>query len=59
MEQPIQVYVPSIAPSSLIQYQGSRVKALTGKLIAGALKQQHLNVITLDSNNKAVDEQKN
>jgi glucose/arabinose dehydrogenase len=58
MEQPVQIYVPSIAPSSLIQYQGSRIPSLTGKLVAGALKQRHLNVITLNSNNEAIDEEK-
>ncbi|EEF78657.1 PQQ-dependent sugar dehydrogenase [Methylophaga thiooxydans] len=58
MEQPVQMYDPSIAPSSLIQYQGTLFKEWHGKLLAGALKLQHLNIITLDDQNQAIDEQR-
>ena len=56
MEQPIKVYVPSIAPSSLIQYQGELFEGWQGNLVSGALKLQHLNRIQLDENNNVVAE---
>jgi glucose/arabinose dehydrogenase len=56
MEQPVQVYVPSIAPSSLIQYRGELFKGWQGNLLSGALVLQHLNRIELDNNNAAVNE---
>lgn len=49
MEQPIKYYVPSIAPSSLTMYQN--------KLYAGALKLQHVNVLTLDNSGATVIEE--
>ena len=52
---PTKVYVPSIAPGSLILYRGKTYPKLTGKLLAGALKLTHINVVTLD-NNQAIDE---
>ena len=56
MEQPIKVYVPSIAPSSLIQYNGNAFPDWQGSLLVGALKSQHLNQIILNHDNKAIDE---
>lgn len=56
MQQPVKVYIPSIAPSSLIQYQGDAHPSWQGKLLAGALKLQHLNIVTLDQNQQAVQE---
>lgn len=58
MDQPVKVYVPSIATSSLIQYRGNLFSGWKGKLLVGALKQQHLNVVSLDSKGKASDEEK-
>jgi glucose/arabinose dehydrogenase len=58
MEQPVKVYVPSIATSSLIQYRGTALPGWQGKLLIGALKQQHLNVIALGTSGEAIDEQK-
>jgi len=58
MEQPVQMYDPSIAPSSLIQYQGKLIKEWHGKLLAGALKLQHLNIVTLNDENQAINEQR-
>lgn len=55
---PIKVYVPSIAPGSLVLYRGEKFPELNGKLIAGALKLMHLNVITLNKQNQAIDEQR-
>jgi glucose/arabinose dehydrogenase len=48
MEQPIHKYIPSIAPSSLIQYKGNAIPTLANKLLIGALAGQHLNVISVD-----------
>lgn len=58
MEQPVKVYVPSIATSSLIQYRGDLLSGWQGKLLVGALKQQHLNVVSLTESGEAQDEQK-
>lgn len=58
MEQPVKMYDPSIAPSGLIQYQGDLFQSWKGKLLSGAMKLQHLNIITLNHNNEAVDEKR-
>lgn len=52
----IKVYVPSIAPSSLISYSGKKYNNLKGNLFSGALKLQHLNQIILDENDKVLQE---
>ncbi|RTZ15561.1 PQQ-dependent sugar dehydrogenase [Vibrio aquaticus] len=44
---PLKVYVPSIAPGSLLLYRGSTYPELNGKLLAGALKLAHINVLTI------------
>lgn len=56
MENPVKVYVPSIAPSGLIQYQGDAFTDWQGHLITGALVKQHLNIIALDGNNEVSDQ---
>ncbi len=56
MMQPVKYYVPSIAPGSLLVYSGDAFPEWKGNLLAGALKLQHLNRITLDENGKAQDE---
>jgi glucose/arabinose dehydrogenase len=56
MEQPVKVYVPSIAPSGLIQYMGNAFPEWHNNLLAGALKLQHLNRIVLDDHDKAISE---
>lgn len=48
---PVKTYIPSIATSSLIQYRGNHFPELTGDLLVGALKAQHVNHIDLDENN--------
>ncbi|USD67649.1 PQQ-dependent sugar dehydrogenase [Vibrio sp. SCSIO 43136] len=48
MKDPLLVYVPSIAPSNLIMYRGDRYPNLNGKLLAGALKLKHINVVAVD-----------
>ncbi|MGP2656077.1 PQQ-dependent sugar dehydrogenase [Malaciobacter sp. WC5094] len=56
MLQPIKYYVPSIAPSSLIMYKGSVYKELKGKLLVGALKLTHINILSLDDKNNVIKE---
>ena len=56
VESPKKVYIPSIAPSSLMLYRGNNYPDLDGKLLAPALKLMHINVITLNENKQAIDE---
>ena len=56
IESPIKVYVPSIAPSSLVIYHGKSLPQWNGKFLAGALKLTHINIITINDNNQAVSE---
>ncbi|MFK5891847.1 MAG: PQQ-dependent sugar dehydrogenase [Pseudomonadota bacterium] len=58
MEQPVKVYVPSIAPGSLMLYSGKLFPQWKGNLFTGALKLRHLNMITIDTQAKATDEQR-
>ncbi|MBC8493179.1 MAG: PQQ-dependent sugar dehydrogenase [Candidatus Thioglobus sp.] len=58
MEQPVKVYVPSIAPGSLLYYSGNAFKNWQGDLFSGALKLRHLNRITLDATGMAISEQR-
>lgn len=58
IQPPKQVYVPSIAPSSLILYRGGQYPELDGKLVAGALKLTHLNILTLDKQGNVIKEQR-
>lgn len=55
MENAKKVYVPSIAPSGLVQYQGDAFPDLQGDLLTGAMALQHLNHIEMDGQ-KVVDE---
>ncbi|RDE25097.1 PQQ-dependent sugar dehydrogenase [Motiliproteus coralliicola] len=57
-EQPAKVYTPSIAPSSLLFYQGDAFEQWRGNLFAGALKLQHLNRLVLDPQGKVIEEQR-
>jgi len=58
MEQAKKYFIPSIAPSSLIVYSGKLFKSLEGKLLSGALKLTHLNIITMNENNEFVEEKR-
>jgi aldose sugar dehydrogenase len=58
MEQPIQHYVPSIAPSSLLFYTGDYYPGWQGSLFAGALALMHLNRIVLDEGGQVVREER-
>lgn len=56
--QPIKVYIPSIAPSSLLVYSGKVFKKWSGNLFSGALKLKHLNMIALDKDYKVVKQER-
>lgn len=58
MEQPVKIYIPSIAPGSLLLYSGEAFGPWRGNLFAGALKLQHLNRLVLDAEGKVVKEQR-
>lgn len=58
MEDPTKVYIPSIAPGSLLLYSTGPFQQWKGNLFAGALKLKHLNRIGLDKNGKAVEEER-
>jgi len=57
MKDPVKMYDPSIAPGSLLFYQGKAIPQWQGNLLAGALKLQHLNRVTLEGS-KATGEQR-
>ena len=54
MEQPRKVYIPSIAPGSLIMYRGDAFPQWRGDLFAGALKSRHLNRIMLSASGRVI-----
>ena len=58
MEQPIKYYVPSIAPSDLVVYQGNEFKSWDDDLLTGALRAKHINKISLDSSLKKPSEER-
>lgn len=58
MRDPIKVYIPSIAPGSLIVYSGKAFPAWRGNLLAGALAMVHLNRVVLDDSGAAVEEER-
>ena len=58
MEAARKVYIPSIAPGSLIIYRGDAFPQWRGNLFAGALKLRHLNRITLSDSGQAIDEER-
>lgn len=58
MKDPVKVYIPSIAPSSLLVYSGKAFPAWKHNLFAGALVLQHLNRIIVDENQLPVAEER-
>jgi glucose/arabinose dehydrogenase len=58
MEAPYKVYIPSIAPGSLMLYRGDAFPEWQGSLFAGALKLRHLNRISLSNQGEATGEQR-
>ena len=55
-EAPRHIWVPSIAPSGLIRYQGNRIPGWEGSLLSGALAKTHLNRVVLAGNQFRVEE---
>jgi aldose sugar dehydrogenase len=58
MEPAVKVYIPSIAPGSLILYSGSAFAAWKGNLFSGALALTHLNRVVVDGAGRAVAEER-
>ncbi|HEY9018124.1 PQQ-dependent sugar dehydrogenase [Thiomicrospira sp.] len=58
MVDPIKVYIPSIAPSSLMLYQGDAFPEWKDQLFAGALVLRHLNLIKLDTKGEVIGEER-
>lgn len=58
MEQPVKVYIPSIAPGSLLLYSANALADWKGNLLSGALKLQHLNRIVLSEQGEVVKEER-
>ena len=58
MEQPLKVFIPSIAPSSLLVYSGKIFKNYKGDLLSSALVLRHLNRIVLDKNLNVIEEER-
>ena len=56
MASPSKVYIPSIAPSSLLLYHGRAFPEWQGNLFTGALKLRHLNRVTLDNKGRPKQE---
>ncbi|MGY5452540.1 PQQ-dependent sugar dehydrogenase [Agarivorans sp. MS3-6] len=58
INSPHKVYVPSIAPGSLLRYSGTAFPAWQGDLFSGALKLQHLNRIVMSPQGMPVGEER-
>lgn len=58
MEDPVKVYIPSIAPGSLILYSGKAFPEWRGNLFSGALKLRHINRVELNEKGEAVGEER-
>jgi glucose/arabinose dehydrogenase len=58
MADPVKVYIPSIAPGSLLLYGGAAFPKWQGNLFSGALKMQHLNRVVLNDTAAPVREER-
>lgn len=58
MQQPVKVYIPSIAPGSLLLYSATAFPQWQGNLFSGALKLRHLNRVSVSMDNKAIAEER-
>jgi len=58
MEQPVKVYVPSIAPGSLMMYSGNAFPQWKNNLFSGALKLRHINRVVLSDSGEAIHEER-
>ena len=58
MEDPYKVYIPSIAPGSLMLYSGKAFPEWRGNLFSGALKLRHLNRVSLSKSTEVIGEER-
>ena len=58
MQQPVKVYIPPIAPGSLLLYSATAFPQWQGNLFSGALKLRHLNRVSVSMDNKAIAEER-
>lgn len=58
MVDAVKVYIPSIAPGSLLLYSGKAFPRWQGNLFAGALVMRHLNRVVLSDDGEAVEEER-
>lgn len=58
MVDAVKVYIPSIAPGSLLLYSGKAFPRWQGNLFAGALVQRHLNRVVISDDGEAVEEER-
>lgn len=58
MVDAVKVYIPSIAPGSLLLYSGKAFTKWRGNLFSGALVLRHLNRVVLRDNGEAVKEER-
>lgn len=56
MEQPLWVYVPSIAPSDLVVYRGAAFPDWQGSLLIGAMALTHLNRLVIENGTVVLEE---
>ncbi|MCQ1057249.1 PQQ-dependent sugar dehydrogenase [Photobacterium sp. DNB23_23_1] len=55
---PLKVYIPSIAPGSLLLYRGTAFPNWQGHLFSGALKLRHLNRVSVTDTGKLENEER-
>ncbi|MGR5146426.1 PQQ-dependent sugar dehydrogenase [Photobacterium alginatilyticum] len=55
---PRKVYIPSIAPGSLLRYTGEAFPGWQGDLFAGALKLEHINRLSLNKDGDIISEER-
>lgn len=58
MQDPVNVYIPSIAPGSLLVYSSDVFSKWQGNLFSGALKLQHINRVVINKIGKAIKEER-
>ncbi len=58
IESPKKVYIPSIAPGSLYIYENDHFPRLQGKLLIGALKLTHMNVLDVNNLAQVIEERR-
>jgi len=55
---PLKVYIPSIAPGSLMIYQGNAFPNWQGQLFQAALKKRHINIVSVSKNGQIGNERR-